>query len=101
MTLLNDGEWSKWSNEAIARTCCVSPHTVADVKKSISANAEMPAVRIVERNGKTYEQNTANIGKGRRAFDGSERGPSIFVGRAVLFWNCPQVERNGNGRRSG
>jgi hypothetical protein len=61
--MLNDEEWAKWSNEAIAKHCSVSPHTVADVRKSISANAEIPATRTVERNGKTYEQNTANIGK--------------------------------------
>ena len=31
----------------------------------ISANAEIAPVRTVERNGKTYEQNTANIGKAK------------------------------------
>lgn len=62
-TMLQDPEWAKWSNEAISKQCHVSPHTVADVKRSISANAEMPTIRTVERNGKTYEQNTANIGK--------------------------------------
>jgi len=61
-TMLNDPEWSTWSNEAIAKACCVSPHTVADVKKPISANAEIRTVRTVERNGTTYQQNTANIG---------------------------------------
>jgi hypothetical protein len=61
--MLNDEEWAKWSNEAISKHCSVSPHTVADVRKSISANAEMPVTRTVERNGKTYEQNTSNIGK--------------------------------------
>lgn len=63
MTLLTDPEWSKWSNEAVARACNVSPHTVASAKGAISANTEMPSVRTVERNGKTYEQKTANIGK--------------------------------------
>lgn len=62
-TLLADPEWSAWSNEAVARTCHVSPHTVASVRGNISANAEMAPVRIVERNGATYQQNTANIGK--------------------------------------
>ena len=62
-TMLQDSEWAKWSNEAVAKQCHVSPHTVADVKRSISANTEIQAVRTVERNGKTYEQNTTNIGK--------------------------------------
>lgn len=61
--LLSDSEWISWSNEAIAKHCSVSPHTVADVRKSISANAEMQITRKVERNGNTYEQNTQNIGK--------------------------------------
>jgi hypothetical protein len=29
-------------------------------------NRQMQPTRTVERNGKTYEQNTANIGKGKR-----------------------------------
>jgi hypothetical protein len=61
MTLLNDPEWSTWSSEAIAKACAVSPRTVSAMR--ISANAEIAPVRTVERNGKTYEQNTANIGK--------------------------------------
>src|SRR5690606_35205250 len=62
-TLLEDAEWSKWSDREVARQCNVSPHTVADVRKSICANAQIPGERKVERSGKTYEQNTTNIGK--------------------------------------
>lgn len=61
MTLLNDPEWSTWSSEAIAKACAVSPRTVSGMR--ISANAEIAPIRTVERNGTTYEQNTANIGK--------------------------------------
>lgn len=64
-TLLEDAEWSAWSNEAVARACRVSPHTVASVRGAISANAEMPGARLVERKGVTYQQNTANIGKAK------------------------------------
>lgn len=68
--MLNDEEWSKWSDREIARACCVShtfvqnlrPH-LATLPDADSANAEIPVIRTVERNGKTYEQNTANIGK--------------------------------------
>jgi hypothetical protein len=62
-TLLNDSEWSTWSDNAIARACAVSHHTVAGMRAPILANSKMEPVRTVERNGKTYEQNTANIGK--------------------------------------
>ncbi len=41
LTLLDDAEWGKWSNEKIAATCAVSPHTVADIKRAHSANAEL------------------------------------------------------------
>lgn len=81
MTLLNDAEWVTWSDNAIAKACNVSPHTVADAKKSIYAFAEIPTdakksifgnsddshIRTVERNGVTYEQNTASIGKTKPA----------------------------------
>lgn len=65
LTLLDDAEWSKWSNEKIAATCAVSPHTVADIKKSHSANAELKPgeVTYTTRHGKPATMNTANIGK--------------------------------------
>ena len=62
-TLLDDDEWCLWSNEAIAKACVVSPHTVAELK-SISANAEIEPTKF-ERNGKTHLINTANIGTNR------------------------------------
>ncbi len=62
-TLLDDPEWSKWSNEKIASVCVVSPHTVADIKKSRSANAESEAVTYTTKHGTTAIMNTANIGR--------------------------------------
>ena len=74
-TLLDDPEWSTWSNEKIAATCAVSPHTVADVKKSHSANAELESknphsanaelesVAYTTKHGTTATMRTANIGK--------------------------------------
>lgn len=63
--MLADSEWASWSQEKIARTCCVS---IGFVSKMVHEVASLhgeeirPAVRTVERNGKTYEQNTAKIG---------------------------------------
>lgn len=62
-TLLEDPEWHVWSDSEIARQCCVSPHTVATARKSISAIAKIAPTRKVTRNGTTYEMQTANIGK--------------------------------------
>lgn len=58
-TLLNDAEWSKWSSREIARAADVSESLVRHLRE----NADTPATRIVERHGKTYTQNTSNIGK--------------------------------------
>lgn len=43
--LLNDPEWSAWSDNDIAKRCSVSNHLVADVKKSLTWNSpsEKPA----------------------------------------------------------
>lgn len=62
-TMLNDAEWAKWSDSAIAKACMVDHKTVAAHRVSILGNSQdAPTTRTVERNGKTYEQNTANIG---------------------------------------
>lgn len=66
MTLLNDPEWSSWSDREISRQCGVGAPFVGDLRKSICnriTDAGQKETRTVERNGKTYEQNTANIGK--------------------------------------
>lgn len=65
MVLLNDPEWSKWSNREIARQCGVSERLVRDVRPICDKNADS-APRTVTRNGTTYEQNTANIGSGSK-----------------------------------
>lgn len=62
-TLLSDAEWSAWSDNAIAKQCAVSNHLVAGIRQSILENSKIEPVRTVERSGKTYQQNTANVGK--------------------------------------
>lgn len=64
-TLLNDTEWAQWSDREVARQCGVGNKFVGDVRRSICVpNTDAP-IRIVERKGKAYEQNTANIGKAK------------------------------------
>lgn len=60
LTLLNDAEWSKWSDREIARRAAVSDRFVNNLRPS--ANGSQIA-RTVERNGSTYTMNTAAIGK--------------------------------------
>ena len=60
--MLNDPEWSGWSDNKIARRCAVSDKTVAAHRSGPSS--EIPKIdRTVERNGKTYTMNTSAIGK--------------------------------------
>lgn len=64
MTMLNDEEWSKWSDREIARRCAVGNKMVSETRNSICVkDTDKPTERKVERNGTVYTQNTANIGK--------------------------------------
>lgn len=62
-TLLRDAEWVKWSDGEIARRCAVSDRFVSGVRKDLSPNSSEIVERTVTRNGTTYTQNTANIGR--------------------------------------
>jgi hypothetical protein len=69
MTLLQDSQWREWSDREIARQCKVSDKTVGSLRKSIcgnSADTKLNTERKVQRGGKTYTVNTANIGKAAR-----------------------------------
>lgn len=78
-TLLKDKEWAAWSDREVARIAKVSAPLVATVREALSVNSyrcdpntsthlgNSPDSRTVERNGAIYQQNTANIGKGRPA----------------------------------
>lgn len=69
MTLLNDPEWAAWSDREVSRACSVSHTFVQTLRPHLATlpDSAPPATRIVERNGTTYEQNTANIGKSTAA----------------------------------
>ena len=75
MALLNDDEWRAWSDREIARRCAVNDKTVGNIRRELSAeNPQINTPRKVERNGTTYTQNTANIGK-RDSLDFDEDEP--------------------------
>lgn len=65
--MLDDEECAKWSQERIAKHCHVSPgfvsKLVAERRASLHGEEMKPSVRTVERAGKTYQQDTSNIGK--------------------------------------
>lgn len=89
--LLSDPEWSKWSNNEIARQCGVDEGLVRSIKRELSSDdlkmdsayinqrfgvdrqtvkdakqrlGEAPNQRIVQRGGTVYTIDTTNIGKG-------------------------------------
>lgn len=54
---------AQFSNRQIAEHIGVTPEYISRVTPSIDRSIDRPAVRTVTRNGTTYQQNTANIGK--------------------------------------
>ncbi len=64
MTLLSDAEWGKWPQAKIAETCGVSQQLVSKVaSEHPDLSYHNGKMRTVERGGKVYQQNTANIGR--------------------------------------
>ncbi len=66
MRLLEDEQWGQWSDREIARRCLVTHKTVSHLRKSIWGNSpdtKLNKERKVQRGGKIYTVNTANIGK--------------------------------------
>jgi len=69
-TMLNDPEWSSWSDKKIAEVCGVGNQLVGDVRRAIFVNhkdeaREAAPVRVVERNGKSFTQAVGQIGRHR------------------------------------
>ncbi len=74
ITLLEDGEWSGWSDRKIARQCGVSHDFVNRLRKSLSfndsekndtKNNDTQTRTYITKHGTTAQMNTANIGKGK------------------------------------
>jgi len=62
MTLLEDGEWSQWSDSEIARRCAVHHSTVATARSSLAKTAsdQAPPRTYTTKHGTTATMNTAN-----------------------------------------
>ncbi|MGK5028482.1 hypothetical protein [Janthinobacterium sp. MDT1-19] len=61
--LIADVEWAAMSENRMAEICGVSRTLIRAVIDESHLAEKQDSTRIVERNGVTYEQNTANIGK--------------------------------------
>ncbi|OAN71265.1 hypothetical protein A8B82_21055 [Sulfitobacter sp. EhC04] len=74
--LLQDEEWSKWSQTDIAKTCNVSREFVNRVSQEIpSSDRSQDTSRKVTRGGTTYTINTANIGQAKITKEDPETAP--------------------------
>ena len=66
MALLNDDEWSQWSDREIARRCAVHHNTVEKLRRELTGDlsSEKPTDRTyTTKHGTTATMNTTNIGK--------------------------------------
>ncbi|WMT85588.1 hypothetical protein NO932_11680 [Pelagibacterium sp. 26DY04] len=62
MTLLNDEEWSQWSDREIARQCQVS-HVFVGKLRPVTGNVSSEPREYTTKHGTTAKMETANIGK--------------------------------------
>jgi hypothetical protein len=68
LTLLNDAEWSKWSDREIARQCAVSPDTVGRARKEVepvTVQSDSEDRTYTTKHGTTARMKTAGINAGR------------------------------------
>jgi hypothetical protein len=95
-TLLNDEEWGKWSNCQIAKRCGVSDFMVRQMRESIFEKIEDSQNRTVSRNGTTYTQNTAKIGKPKpQSVEDEADEQATELGLPTSSYQVlPEVERN-------
>lgn len=94
MVLLEDAEgWAEWSNREIARRCGVGSPFVATLRPDISVIG-LQIERKVERNGTTYIQNTANIGKAKpqQTEPPESQQPVIAPSVAQITPSAPRVK---------
>ena len=70
-TLLEDGEWCKWSDTKIAERCCVSVPTVGKYRSLLKVNSDNSERTYTTKHGTQAVMNTENIGKAQMREPGS------------------------------
>ena len=76
MQLLNDEEWSKWSNREISRRCGVSLDLVNRLRSSLNDSFSDKSRTYKTKHGTVAKMKTANIGKARQSKENSAEPPS-------------------------
>lgn len=103
LTLLQDPQWSQWSDREIARQCKVSDRTVNRLRQFICdnvADTKLNIERKFRRKGQTYTINTTNIGKSRQE-ELNEDKPNLSNPKKVADYSSSagQLENNGFSNR--
>lgn len=80
VAMLNDPEWSKWSDREIAKRVGTSQPTVSKYRNEAICKDLSDSPRLAERNGTVYEVKTAKIGKTPKAVAVEPVGPAVQVG---------------------
>jgi hypothetical protein len=99
LTLLGDKQWRRWSDRELARRSGVGPDLVGALRSASIGNRQIEP-RTVERNGRTYEMDTAPIGKRLSSADSQTPlaldGPSPDViespSRLAVHYSSESVE---------
>jgi hypothetical protein len=81
MRMLEDVEWSAWSDREIARACKVSNHLVASLRSDVTRNSPSEK-KYTTKHGTTATMNTANIG--------TVRAPDPVVNEMPLEEEAPK-----------
>lgn len=89
MTLLNDEEWSKWSDREIARKCGVDHTFVGRLRSELTGDEHQSDIRKGA-DGRTI--NTANIGSNGHSFDESDNAPAVYPVTVLNAGDVPQYE---------
>jgi hypothetical protein len=84
LTLLSDGEWSKWSDREIARLCAVGHQMVAPLRAGLTGRATSERT-YTTKHGTTATMNTSAIGKSAPGL----LPPFRFIGNVGLHGCAP------------
>lgn len=82
LTLLEDPEWSAWSDREIARRCAVHHEMVGKLRASLTGGTASDARSYTTKHGTTATMNTANIGGGKAVPEREEIAPEAQENKA-------------------
>lgn len=90
MRLLEDDEWSLWSDRKIAEATRTSHPFVGKIRKEVFGD-DVPAERVVERDGQQYTMSTGGINDGREpsmlelAHEYTQQIPTMLADGGMLY----------------